>query len=98
MVPKLLASWCMECIHWYLWLKKFYCCPEESASFPTFHISGKNNKKPVTRFFTETIGIFYVFASRLGKESESGPLGTEVLGRPWGDNGTVEIKNYKKSS
>lgn len=36
-----------------------------------------------------------LFASRLGKESESGPLGTEVLGGPWGDNGTGEIKTIK---
>ena len=32
MAPKVLASWCMECIHWYRRLEKFFHCPEESVS------------------------------------------------------------------
>ena len=47
----------------------------------------------MTNFFQET--FFCLFASGLGKESESSPLSSEVTGEPRGETDTVETKNAK---
>ena len=64
---------------------------ENLLLYPPLLVLG--NKKYMTNFFQET--FFCLFASGLGKESESSPLSSEVTGEPRGETDTVETKNAK---